>query len=175
MARHGIHRSYVMQYDLKPVPHRFLRGIRSDVVASLNTHDMPPFAAYWDGLDIRDRQELGLLDEEGARREWADRQTVKETLARFLRERGWLMGHTTKRSVLKASLDYLSASPARTVLVSLEDLWLERKAQNVPGTYSERPNWRRKARYSLQTVRRKPEVTQVLRGIDRIRSLSKKG
>ena len=71
--------------------------------------------------------------------------------------------------MLKAILLFLGASPAEVVLVNLEDLWLETEPQNVPGTHDERPNWRRKARYGLETFSRLPEVTDVLQEIDNIR------
>ena len=34
---------------------------------------------------------------------------------------------------------YLGASPTRVVIVNLEDLWLETRPQNVPGTWEEPP------------------------------------
>jgi 4-alpha-glucanotransferase len=52
------------------------------------------------------------------------------------------------------------------VLVTLEDLWLETRSQNVPGTLFERPNWRRKARYSLE------EFTQMSHVIDALSQVS---
>jgi 4-alpha-glucanotransferase len=56
------------------------------------------------------------------------------------------------------------------VLVNLEDLWGETAAQNVPGTTtSERPNWRRKARYSLEQLAAMPQVRTVLRKLNRLR------
>ena len=71
--------------------------------------------------------------------------------------------------VLRRLLDGLAASPARIVLVNLEDLWGETEPQNVPGTHMERPNWRRKARYTFEEFSQKPEVVDVLRRVDRIR------
>lgn len=41
-----------------------------------------------------------------------------------------------------ATID-LARGPSEVMLVTLEDLWLERAPQNVPGTYHERPNWLR--------------------------------
>ncbi len=55
------------------------------------------------------------------------------------------------------------------VIVNLEDLWLERAPQNTPGTSSERPNWVRKSRYSLEELLALPGVIRTLREIDRIR------
>jgi 4-alpha-glucanotransferase len=69
-------------------------------------------------------------------------------------------------TVLKGCLAFLSASSARTLLVALEDLWLETEAQNVPGTSDEHPNWRRKARYALEEFRNAPEVVGILRDVN---------
>jgi hypothetical protein len=39
----------------------------------------------------------------------------------------------------------LAAGPADVFLATLEDIWLEREPQNVPGTFGdEAPNWRRR-------------------------------
>jgi len=42
--------------------------------------------------------------------------------------------------------------------------------QNVPGTWQERPNWRRKARFSLEEIRQMRSVTETLKTIDEIRT-----
>ena len=56
MNRHNIAKIYVVQYEIfgdakKP---RLRRPPRNSV-ASLNTHDMPPFRSFYDGSDIDDR------------------------------------------------------------------------------------------------------------------------
>ena len=71
--------------------------------------------------------------------------------------------------MLRAALHYLAASDAGLVLASLEDLWGETRPQNVPGTLAERPNWRRRARLTLEQMRGDPAVEGLLREIDRIR------
>jgi 4-alpha-glucanotransferase len=55
------------------------------------------------------------------------------------------------------------------VLVNLEDLWLERRPQNVPGTTDEYPNWRRRARYPFERFRQMRSVTGTLKRIDGLR------
>ena len=55
------------------------------------------------------------------------------------------------------------------LLANLEDLWLEPLPQNVPGTWEERPNWKRKARYSLEQIREMSTVRESLNAIDEIR------
>ena len=55
------------------------------------------------------------------------------------------------------------------VLVNLEDLWLEERPQNVPGTTHDYPNWRRPARYTLERFRQMGRVTGTLKRIDELR------
>jgi 4-alpha-glucanotransferase len=57
------------------------------------------------------------------------------------------------------------------VLVNLEDLWLETQPQNIPATGQERPNWRHKARYSLEEFSQMPQVVEVLQGLNNLRKL----
>ena len=170
MARHNLHRMYVLQYELAPGPRQVLRAVSHDAVASLNTHDMSPFAAYWEGLDIVDRLRLGLLDPSGARIEQENRRSLRPALERFLERQGWLTGDSPGLApLLQACLRFLSASPARVVLVNLEDLWLEREPQNVPGTREERLNWQRKTHHSLGAFREMPAVVDPLCGVNDLR------
>ncbi|MBO8128760.1 MAG: 4-alpha-glucanotransferase [Peptococcaceae bacterium] len=149
MGRHKIHRMYVLPFEFTPDPHKALRAPSINVVASLNTHDMPPFAAFWREKD-RDDQAV---------------------LTSFLARKGWLEAPTDNtRAVLEACLAYLAASRARIVLVNLEDLWQEQRPQNVPGTTGEEcPNWRRKTRCAFEEFSRMPEVLEMLRQINRLR------
>jgi len=171
MAEHGLHRAYVVQYELSPNIGEALSPVPSPAVASLNTHDMSTFAAFWQGLDIAERREMSLLDEAGAKRETELRQSLKRALVGFLQHGGWAkdVSATEVQWVLRAILAFLGASPARIVLVNLEDLWLETQPQNVPGTGEERPNWRRKARLPFEAFSRSPEVIDLLREVERMR------
>lgn len=173
MKRHGLYRNYVVQYELYSDCRRSLPPVPRNVVAGINTHDMPTFAAFWQGIDLEERLDLDLLDSISMVDEKKDRENIRNTLLNFLRNEGWRRligpGNGNTFDVLKAILLFLGASPAEVVLVNLEDLWLETEPQNVPGTHDERPNWRRKARYSLETFSGLPEVTDVLGEIDNIR------
>jgi 4-alpha-glucanotransferase len=61
LKRHAVGGMFVAQYEFCLPPKPVLRPVPRNVVASLNTHDMPPFHAYWRGLDIEDRRALGLI------------------------------------------------------------------------------------------------------------------
>jgi 4-alpha-glucanotransferase len=173
MARHGLHRMYVVQYELDELashPQTALRRVPSNAVAGINTHDMPPFRRFWQGLDIHDRQEMGLLTEAAAQQELVRRRALKQALVGFLQHRGYIKGPASDPTdVLKATLLFLSASSAPAVIVNLEDLWGDIQPQNVPGTQDERPNWRRKARYSFEAFSRMPEVVATVQELDYIR------
>ena len=168
MARHNVHRMYVVQYLLQADPKEALSAVPASSIASLNTHDIPPFAAYWQGLDIRQRQELGLLGDQDPEEEQEKRKALLAALVEFLRSRGRLDDTEDVAAVLRASLSHLAASDARIVLVNLEDLWLETRAQNVPSTGGECPNWRNKSRFSFEQFRDMPEVVNTLKAIDRL-------
>jgi 4-alpha-glucanotransferase len=169
MQRHGVHRMAVAQFDARPDPAAALPQAPVDSVASLNTHDMPPFAAFWRGSDIRLWQGWGWLDEDQARQRARERARLTGAILSFLRTRCGFTGRATPRAVTAAVLARLASGPARFLLVNLEDLCQETAPQNVPGTTDEWPNWRRKARSSLEDMRRSAQVVDVLRDIDQRR------
>ncbi|MDO8730442.1 MAG: 4-alpha-glucanotransferase, partial [Candidatus Omnitrophota bacterium] len=47
MRRHGLSGMFVVQYEWSPNSRRPLRAAPRQSVACLNTHDMPPFSAFW--------------------------------------------------------------------------------------------------------------------------------
>lgn len=155
--RHHARRMYVVPFELRSEREPALTPVPARSVASLGTHDLPPFAAHWDRLEPERREALvGALTRAGCLEPRLPLASVPES-----KRRRW---------VLRGGLRYLAASPARVALVSLEDLWQEKAPQNVPGTtMEERPNWRRKARYQLETFTQIPEVVEPLEEIDVIR------
>ncbi|MFC2041260.1 4-alpha-glucanotransferase [Chloroflexota bacterium] len=170
MRKHALYRMYVVHYELASDPKKGLPPVSRDSVASLNTHDMPPFAAFWQGLDIEERLSLGLLDEAGAKQEKKNFADMKRALINFLQSGVWLQERRENiTDVLKACLSFLAASQTRMVLLNLEDLWLETRPQNVPSTGAECPNWRRKARYALEEFCQMPQVVDTLRTINELR------
>ena len=136
---------------------------------------MAPFAAMWEGLDIDDRLDLGLLDRQGAAQERRERRELRRSLVEFLRGKGLLARTRAAPSghdVMGAAQRYLARSEARTMLVNLEDLWDETRRQNAPGTETERPNWVRKAKPPLERFREMRAVVGTLQEIDRSRKAS---
>jgi 4-alpha-glucanotransferase len=170
LAKHRIHPMHVSQFCVTDDPQRPLPEIARDAVASLNTHDTPTFAGFWQGGDIQDRLSLELLSPSEAEGLLQQRASAREALITFLKSRGWLKEDAAEPlAILRAWLSQLSSGDAYLVLVNLEDLWLEPLPQNVPGTWAERPNWKRKASMSFEHVRKSDSVTAILKAIDEIR------
>jgi 4-alpha-glucanotransferase len=168
MNGHAIHRMYVVQYEANPERDPPLNPVPRAAVASLNTHDMPPFAAFWRGLDIADQRDLGLLDKAQEQVAVVARAELRARLASALRTEPGADDDAT-RAALDALLRHLAASPARFMLINLEDLWLETRPQNVPGTSTERPNWRRRSRFDIEALIGEPSLTSPLVEVDRLR------
>jgi 4-alpha-glucanotransferase len=167
MQRHKIHQMYVAQFSVNPQATVTLAPAPSTAYANVNSHDMPPFAAFWNGTDVADRLDLGILTAEQGQEAEADRARMRFAMQRFLRDQvdPRLKGDDAT-AVLQAVLRYLAGGDAPVLLVNLEDLWGETLPQNIPGTWRERPNWRRRARLSLEQVCASTAVVAMLQAVD---------
>jgi 4-alpha-glucanotransferase len=166
MEKHGLKPMYVVQYEAQPSGKRSLPPVRSGSVASLNTHDMPPFAAFLEGIDLREMEEVGLFDRKEAAEQVENRKKIRQGLERLLATQA----DQGAGPLMEACQEWLAGQPAKMLLVNLEDLWLETEPQNVPGTHLERANWQRKARYSIEEFRFLSSVTRLLDSIRRLRA-----
>lgn len=169
MDRHNVLGMYVVQYEMQPGSQGNLREPPPNTVASLNTHDMPTFQGFVRAKDVDDLERLGFMTPEQAGQERERRRSIVGGMEEDLppEERG--RGAATQAAMLRARLDHLAASPARMVLVNLEDLWFETEPQNVPGTHTEMPNWQRKARFSFEEFSTRADVVEPLRRVDELR------
>lgn len=158
MNRHGLRHMYVVQYEAKPERPPLPEPPRMSV-ASVNTHDMPTFAAFWNGKDIDDRIEQGLLSKQDAEQEREARKKICEEIARQVGD----------GDVLENVLTFLAKSPAEVVLVNLEDLWGETEPQNMPGV-PER-SWKQIFRLSLEEATRDERVRRILGAVAEARGL----
>jgi 4-alpha-glucanotransferase len=158
MNEHLLSRLYVFQYEATPAVDGVVPPAASNTAATLNTHDMPMWAAYWQGLDIPDRIDLGLLNDQSAKEEAETRAAIRD---------GWLkrLGlpkDAKLQEIFEKTMLFLGKSEAELVLVTLEDAWLEERPQNTPGTWKERRNWERKSRYSLEEIEKDPKFLDFL-------------
>lgn len=142
MEQHQVNRMYVLPFELSG-PNGAPQPIPPDAQACLNTHDMVPFASFWESKSPEERT----------------------AAASFLYQGGWIsIPDPVIGDVLQGWLKCLAASPARILHINLEDLWLEKEPQNAPGVLGY-PNWRRKARLTLENLIGNPWVADILRDV----------
>lgn len=128
--------------------------------ASIGTHDLPTLPGWWtgdraDGEDrARDRMRLvhalkgaGALDAAAARR-------LRDDAARG----GTL---AVADELVAAAYRFLGATPCVLVVVAIEELLGEPGGVNVPGTFDEHPNWRRKRSFSLEEIESDGRLMQI--------------
>jgi 4-alpha-glucanotransferase len=144
MAMHGVKRMFVVQFEATDDAERPMGEVPNEAVASLNTHDMPPFHAYWH-MPGREQTIKALTPMFGAK-DLSDVAKARTALLRFLAD-----------------------SPAELVLINLEDLWLETEPQNIPGTTTEHPNWRRRLRLTLDEIESDENVRKLIAMVDQAR------
>lgn len=114
---------------------------RKGVLATVNTHDLPPTAGYLEGVQTTLRDRLGLLVEDVATVRAADRVELEQMMVR-LREYGLLTDpDPSVREVVEALHRYITRTPSVLVAASLVDAVGDKRPQNLPGTNREYPNW----------------------------------
>lgn len=114
---------------------------RREVLATVNTHDLPPTAGYLEGIQTTLRARLGLLVEDVEKVRAEDRLELEQMVAR-LREYGLLTTpDPSAREVVEALHRYIARTPSCLVAASLVDAVGDRRPQNLPGTNREYPNW----------------------------------
>jgi 4-alpha-glucanotransferase len=160
---------YVCIFETAPSAVPPIKDPPQKALACLNTHDTATFAGFWNGFDIEERRRMKLINDEEYEKERSERASLIESLLAYFGIGNNHSSTDAQMAVLRGLLGHLSRSDAKYLLVNLEDLWLETVPQNMPGTGSERPNWRRKTRLSFEDFSVAPQLLQILREIDMLR------
>jgi len=156
MQDHNIARMWILQFELRPDPNETAAGIRPDMIASFNTHDMFPLAAFVNGEDMTLLIRHQLLDPARAK-------DIRKERRQMLK--GW-----DKGAIKARALADMAKSSARHVMVNIEDLWDETKPQNIPGDSAHYPNWRRRVRLPTEQWGNHPGVQHALKTLNQNRS-----
>ncbi len=109
-------------------------------MACVATHDLPTLAGWATGADIAERSRLGLLTPPDAAAAQQDRAAERALLQARLG--GADPGDAAALAI--AAHAFIAGTASELVMAQLDDLVLEPEAVNLPGTDTERPNWRRK-------------------------------
>ncbi|MGM0423099.1 MAG: 4-alpha-glucanotransferase, partial [Pseudomonadota bacterium] len=159
LTKRGINRMWVGQFELKRDWTKSFGHMNQTMMACMNTHDMFPFTAYIQGIDIDRFHALGLINVRERKAQHKDRAQVTKSL----------------KAEGDPYLTYLSGmadSKARYLMVNFEDLWDETEPQNMPGITDAYPNWRKKFRQPIDGWAELPKVKQALKILNQQRSNS---
>jgi len=145
-------------------------------LATATTHDLPTLHSYWEGRDIELRRRLNLYPNEKIESDVVrERDHDREMLLSALREQGINPAHPS--TPLEPYTDelghalhlYLARSSTALVALQIEDLLGMIDPVNVPGTFSEYPNWQRKLSTSIEDMAARSDLAQRLAEINRAR------
>jgi 4-alpha-glucanotransferase len=177
MAEHGLHGMWVAEFAQPDHPGGRLDLPPAGTVASVDTHDTPPWAQWVRAGDVGLHRSLGLVDEGWADGEEARRVRQVVELAAGLVERGLLPPDLAElagtpeatRAGLAGLLRLVGDTDAACVLVSLDDLVGASEPQNVPGTPADRPNWVARLDRSLADLEDDEAVAELLTALQHAR------
>ena len=151
-------------------------------LATGTTHDVPTLAGWFAARDVAARERIGLLSPDEAEHGRSVRRVEASRLIEALAAHGELDavtfdamhrtldarpdGATELEPLVRAAYRYLASSPAKLVLVQLDDAALEFEQVNLPGTFVEYPNWRRKNRVDLDEIASDPRISALASDVD---------
>jgi 4-alpha-glucanotransferase len=164
MARYGV-LSYKLFYFEKG-PDGLQRppgGFPHLALVSSTTHDLPTLAGFWQGRDIEVRMAAGLSSgEDWRQRQLEERRAEKRRMVETLKRDGFLPADFPPEAsdwpeltgeLHNAVIGWLCSTPSAVMLLNQEDLTKETEQQNLPGTTTQHPNWKRKMKLSLEDLR----------------------
>lgn len=144
----------------------------------VSNHDVSTLAGWWDGTDLRLRSGLDLL-EVGLDLPQAlqQRHEDKARLLTWLKPQqllpdSWLNDATDAArakpfdiALCGAILAACARSRSRMMLIQLDDLQLLQEPVNIPGTYREYPNWRRKQGQETRAIFADSQIQALLASV----------
>ncbi|KPK05704.1 MAG: 4-alpha-glucanotransferase, partial [Betaproteobacteria bacterium SG8_39] len=172
LSRYGV-LSYRVLFFERDAAGEFLPAdaLPKEALVSVSTHDLPTLAGWWEGHDVRLRQELNLFPNDAIRDSEAVRRAQDRVRLLLALERAKLLPAGVSADALPPALDaqmieavhaYAAAAPSRLMMVQLEDALGLNEQANLPSTVDEHPNWRRKLPVDLDALFENPRVTALL-------------
>ena len=176
MGRYGLYHYKVMIFEKDGGRFRAPDGYPRRALATVTTHDLPTIHAYWEARDIALREDLHLYPTDEIRAQVrAEREADREALLAALAAAGVAesapasIGAPYAPGLATAMHRFLACTGAALVAVQLEDLVGVVEPANVPGTYREYPNWRRKLPLPIEELLERGDVADALSAIDQAR------
>jgi 4-alpha-glucanotransferase len=125
-----------------------------EALVTFSTHDLATFAGWASGADLHEKRALGMDPGETD----AERADARLALRDAIRV------HESNASADLSFVSvtrYLADTPAKLLMVSIEDALGILEQTNVPGTIDEHPNWRRRIPIALERLASDPRIRAV--------------
>ena len=154
-----------------------------NAMAAITTHDMPTLRGWWSNLDLSMGEKFGIYNTLTAARLAADRKIAKQ---RILDSLHGLMsaGADVPRyadeipemtpALAKALQVHMCRGSCALYSAQLEDFIGVEKPVNIPGTFREYPNWRRKLTLNLDEIFSRPFVADLTSAMTEARESASK-
>ncbi|MCI3208078.1 4-alpha-glucanotransferase [Pandoraea capi] len=171
---------------------------RTDAVATTSTHDLPTSVGWWTGRDIawrarlaptsmdarlarRQRREdrtalwramsaAGVVNESGHAAAPAASAVAGEASAQTKNDVARAPGRAPTTTPLDAIVSFVAQSPSPLVLLPIADVIGVKEADNLPGTTTEHPNWRRRLSAPVEVLLGTPDVASRIARFARVRA-----
>lgn len=153
-------------------------------MATLTTHDMPTLIGFWHCDDLSLGKEVGLYpDPEVLSDLYNTRHENKQHILNTLH------GHQSLSNEISQDVNNVGMTPelnfamqthmatGSSALLSLQlEDWLQMdKPVNIPGTFNEYPNWRRKLSHNLENIFERPEMHALANQLNERRKKASQG
>ncbi len=147
-------------------------------MATLTTHDLPTLIGFWHCDDLALGKEVGLYpDPEVLSSLYDIRHENKQHILNTLH------GHHAISDAISRDVNYVGMSTelnfgmqthmasGSSALLSLQlEDWLQmEKPVNIPGTFNEYPNWRRKLSHNLEDIFDNPDINALVQDLNQRR------
>ncbi|MEP4889207.1 MAG: 4-alpha-glucanotransferase [Aliiglaciecola sp.] len=151
-------------------------------MSTLTTHDMPTLSGYWHCHDLELGKELGLYPtDEILSGLYASRHDNKQRILDSLHGHHSIpewMDRKVDQLGMSKELNYdmqihMATGSSALLSLQLED-WLQmNKPVNIPGTFKEYPNWKRKLNKDLEQIFSDPEIVLLAKKLTEARDNAK--
>ena len=140
-------------------------------LAMITNHDVPTLCSWWETSDLYLRKSLDLLEKHiEFSHLLEDRRREKQSLLQLLDMEnllppGWTadsVDNTMDFSLVRSIVLLMAKTSAKLLVLQLEDLMQMDAPVNVPGTYNQYPNWKRKLAQTTSTLFAAADVQTLL-------------
>lgn len=151
---------WVLQCETWKEPNDAFLAIPDNALLCINTHDMPMLKSFREATDLSLVESLKILSHD---------YKVKFENERKAQMIVW-ENEFSKENFTQNIVAKIAKSKGKYFVLNLEDFMNETRPQNIPGTWKEYPNWRKKFPLRLEEFENSSEVLQAFAALKEARS-----